>query len=864
MAAEPPGTAGSFGTLLKRYRLTASLTQEGLAERAGISARAVSDLERDAGRTPRQDTVLLLAEALGLDATHRARFIAAAHPEVALPAPPPAPLTEPEPFYVHTLPVAPTPLIGRDQDLAQVVALFTQPAVRLVTLTGPGGVGKTRLALAVAEQLATIGVPSCWIDLSPLRDATVVAFSIATMLGLQPVGNQSGETLLLHQLRASRLLLVLDNFEQVLAAITLLSKLLAGCPDLRLLVTSRAALHLRGEYEVSVPPLPVPSVRRLLPPAELASVPSVALFLARAQAVAPDVRLTAASGPAIAEICRRLDGLPLALELAAARSKLLPPPALLARLASRLGLLIGGKRDGPARQQTLRAALAWSYDLLSEAEQHLFRWLAVFAGSWSLEAAEIVCARSGVDDVLGVLGALLDQSLVQRREGSVAEPRYSMLETVREYALEQSAACGDLAPARQAHAAYFSAFFEEAERGLVGPDQAHWLALLEREHDNVRAVLAWSLDEQPALRADTSTTPSPALVPEPREVGMRLASAIWRFWHVHGHVTEGRVWLRRLLEQPLTCVEHDRATALRAKVLAAAATLATEQGDHTQAVTLAGESLEHYRTLGDQRRVAVVLNILGAAFMRLGDYLRATTLYEESLALFRTLAIPQSIATVLNNLGTVARYQEDYVRAKTLFEESLAIKRGLADARGIATALNNLGEIALDRGDLDRAAQLFEQSLGLFRQQDGQWGIALLLTNLAEVARAQGDSARAAHLYRQSLGLYRDQQNHLDVGECLEGIAALACACGEPARAVHLLAATAALRATLGMPMPPVERAGYEHVLAVARAAISAAAFDAAWTTGQVSSLEDAITYALTWEPSDLRSTDRSPVQGSD
>jgi predicted ATPase/transcriptional regulator with XRE-family HTH domain/Tfp pilus assembly protein PilF len=843
MPTNPHAAAASFSALLKRYRVASGLTQEGLAERAGISARAVSDLERDGSRTPRQDTLMLLAEALGLSAEQRVDLIAAAHPDVAPPPPLPAPKVE-EPAYAHALPVPLTPLIGREREVETVVALLAQPAVRLVTLTGPGGVGKTRLALATAERLAAAGDLLCWIDLATLRDAGLVAPALAQVFGLQPLGNQLAEALLVQHLRDRRLLLLLDNFEQVLTAAGVLSTLLERCPGVRILVTSRAALHLRGEHEVVVPPLAVPDANRPLPPAALADVPAVALFLARAQATAPDVRLTAATGPAIAEICRRLDGLPLALELAAARSKLLPPQALLARLASRLGLLVGGARDMPARHQTMRATLAWSYELLGLDERRLFHWLSVFSGGWSLEAAEAVCAQAGMDDVLGALEALLDQSLVQRRTARAGEPRFGMLEMVREYALEQLAASGERAEARRAHAEYYLELVESAESGLVGPEQAMWLALLEWEHDNLRAVLAWSLEE-PARPA-----PATLLQPrrEPLEIGMRVAGAIWRFWHVHGYVTEGRVWLDRLLGRSSTAMERDQALTLRARILAAAAALATEQGDHARASAYAGESLDLYRSLGDQRRVAVVLNILGATAMRLGEYSRSVALYEESLAHFRALDIPQSIATVLNNLGTVARYQGEYTHAAALYEESLAIKRTLKDARGIAITLNNLGDVALDQGHLDRAAQLFEQCLALFRQQEEQWSIALALTNLGDVARARGEHLRALDLYRQSLALYRDLRNYLDVGECLDGIAAVVCALGDPHRAARLLAAAAALRAALNMPVPPVERADQDRILAAARAALDDAAFAASRAAGQAMSPEDAIADALAWD----------------
>jgi tetratricopeptide (TPR) repeat protein len=446
------------------------------------------------------------------------------------------------------------------------------------------------------------------------------------------------------------------------------------------------------------------------------------------------------------------------------------------------------------------------------------------------------------------MGALLDQSLLQRREAPGDEPRYDMLETVREYALGQAAAGGELSSVQRAHAAYYLALLEGAEQGLVGAEQAVWLSLLERERENVRAVLAWSLDTR---QSDAGPMPSlpHASRREPLDVGMHLASAIWRYWHVRGQVTEGRAWLRRLLVHPLASANVDDAATLRARVLAAAAALATEQGDHAGAADLAAESLDLYSRLGDQRRVAGVQNILGATLMRLGQYARAGALFEASLGTFRALEIPQSVANVLNNLGFLARHTGDFSYATACYNESLAIKRTLDDSRGIAVSLNNLGDVALDQGDLERAARLFEESLALFRHQHEHWGIGLLLTNLADVARARGDYVQAADLYRQSLVLYRDLGNYLDAAECLDGLAAVALAQAAPHDAARLLAATAALRATLGTSQTLSERTDYERTLAAARATIGDAAFATAWQAGQALSPEEALVEALAWQP---------------
>ncbi len=541
-----------LANLVRHYRTAAALSQEALAERAGLSVRAISDLERGIHRVPRLETVRLLADALALDEAGRAELLAAARPQAMAPV-----LRDQERSHPPAvLPVPPTRLIGRETEVAAIAQLLAQDDVRLVTVTGPGGTGKTRLALEVAAgALGQYPDGVCFVDLSALTDPTLVVPTIAATLGVREVVGQPLLQTLSQVVRPKRMLLLLDNCEQVLAAAPDVAALLATSPRLAVLATSRASLRIRGEHEVPLLPLPVPAADRLPPLEALAQVPAVALFVDLASASRPDFALTAENATAVAAICQRLDGLPLAIELAAARVKVLPPAALLARLEQRLPLLTGGGRDLPARQRTMRDAIAWSYDLLAPEEQALFRHLAVFAGGFTLAAAEAVAAPDGTLPVLEGVVALVEQSLLRQMPGTDDEPRYQMLETVREFALEQLAASGDEAALREVHAAYFLALSEQARPHLAGAQQRTWLRRLEVEHPNLRAALE-------ALDASRE-----------HETQLRLAANLWHFWSIHAHFAEGRVHLERALVHAVT------PTTDRAEALLGAGGLAFGQGD---------------------------------------------------------------------------------------------------------------------------------------------------------------------------------------------------------------------------------------------------------------------------------------------
>ncbi len=833
------GVTEAFGPLLRRFRLAAGLSQEALAGRANLSATAIAALERGRNMAPRAATVALLADALGLEPADRAVLVDAATTRRApvsahvdtvhvdtVSSPPSASLAAP--------PIPPTRLIGRDRETTAVVRLLQQADVRLLTLTGPGGVGKTRLALAALAALRDAhpdGV--AFVDLAPLRDPALVAPTIARALGLHAVvGVQEPRALLATWLRERTLLLTLDNFEQVAAAAVLLAELIVECPRLTALVTSRTALRVRAEQQFRVPPLALPDPAWDASPDHVADSPAVQLFVARAQAVRPHFALRTTDAAAVAEICQRLDGLPLAIELAAARVALAPPTALLDRIKRRLASF-DGARDLPARQRTLRATIDWSYDLLDPGERQLFARLSVFVSGATLEAVEVVCGQRGAPDVLDGLASLVDKSLLQRVDAG-GESRVQMLETLREYAGDRLAASGEDDILRHVHAAYYVALAEAAEQALLGPEQALWLERLEREIDNLRSALAWTR----ARAAGPIATDS--------DLGLRLMGASWRFWHAHGRLSEGRRWLEDLLAlQGLP--RDDAATAIRAKALHGAGWLTCEQGDYTQGVMLYEESLALWQRLDDKRGIAAALRELGIVANVRGDA-RALPLLEESLALSRELGDASGIAAVLSYLGVAAFTQSRLEQAAALFEESLALGRERGDTRAVAYGLFMLGNVAHGQGEDTRATALLEESLTLSRETEDTPTSAYALTLLAYMARARGDLDRATAWYAESLAFSQSMGSKWLTSSILNGFAGIALARGQAPRAARLFGAATALREAIGYRMSTSEQAGYEREVAAVREAMGDL-FEAAWAAGEALSLERAIAEALAEPP---------------
>lgn len=768
----------------------------------------------------------------------------------------------------NNLPVQPTSLIGREKEVGALLNLLQREEVRLLTLTGPGGIGKTRLGLQVAAELIDLFPDGVYfVNLAPISDPDLVVPALAQILDIKEIAGQILLDLLKASLHWKHLLLVLDNFEQVVSASVYVSELLAACPIVKVIVTSRAALHVRGEQEFTVPPLAVPNPAQLPDMVEQTQYEAVALFLARAQAVKPDFQMTKANALGIVEICARLDGLPLAIELAAARIKLLPPQALLARLGKRLAVLTSGARDMPARQQTLRNTIAWSYNLLEAQEQQLFRRLSVFVGGCTLEAIEAIYPvldnNQGEDQVFDRVASLIDKSLVQQTEQEGDEPRLVLLETIREYGSEVLAASGEMETTRQAHALYYLTLAEEAEPELAGPQQAVWLERLEREYDNLRSTLQWFLE-----RGEMGHS---------IELALRLAGALRRFWEVRGHWSEG--W--NLLERALAG-SKGIAVPVQLKALKAAAHLAYVRSDYDRAEVLSEECLALSRELGDKAGMALSLRLLGSIALSRCNFVVACSQTEESLALFREVEDKEGIAWSLNNLATIVSYQGEYAKAislkeealalfeelwniegvafslsslawvifisegdpakvHTLLEEALALFREVGHKDGIVRVLRLLGEVFLQQGDTVKARMLQEESVALSREIGYRQGTADSLFVLGRVAAYQSDYAAARAFYEESLAIGREVGDNLSIGFYLEGLADVVAMQGEPAWAARLWGVAEAMREAMGTPLPPVDLTAYKRAVSAAHTQLGEEAFAAAWAEGRAMTLEQVL-----------------------
>jgi predicted ATPase/class 3 adenylate cyclase/DNA-binding XRE family transcriptional regulator len=715
----------------------------------------------------------------------------------------------------HNLPTPPNPLIGREVELAAIGAQLRSGELRLLTLLGPGGTGKTRLALQAArEQLDQYPDGVWFVDLTPIRDPVLVLPTIARTLGLRESGSEPIADQLRSYMAERALLLLLDNLEQVIDSAPELATLLSAAPELRLLATSREALRLASEQIYAVPPLAAPEERASDP----LSSPATQLFLARARAARADFTVDTAGAVAIAAICRRLEGLPLAIELAAARIRLLTPPAILERLSRPLDLLTAGSRDLPTRQQTLRTAIAWSYDLLTEAEQKLFRRLGVFVGGWTLEAAEAVAEEPQAFDLLA---ALSDKSLVRQADGPTGEARFTMLETIREYALERLMASGEDGETRERHANYCLAFAEATEPQLKGSGQIIAMERAAAEHDNLRAALAWSITTGAAER------------------GLRFVGALIWFWELHDCLSEGRRWIEGALAQ----AKDVGRSAVRAKAL-----YALSQTEADQVVACAGleESVAIWREIGDRHGLVLSLSALGWAMLYEHRTAVARSCFEESVAIGRELHDKWGLSLALYGLGAVAR-RDDPTTARPLIEECVVLLRDVGNRVYEVGALDMLGAIARSDHDQARAGKLYAECLAVSRELNNKAKIGAALLGLGDVAQDQGKYEQAVAWYQESLALLLHVGVKERIAWCLMGLGGVTGALNKPERSARLLSAAETLLATrnLSVSVWPDVHADYDRHVAAVRAQLGEEAFTAAWTAGRALSLDAVVALAL-------------------
>jgi predicted ATPase/DNA-binding XRE family transcriptional regulator len=714
-------TEAEFGEVLRRLRHDLGLTQEELAERAGLSTRGISDLERGVKRTPHRDTALRLADALVLSPDARRTFVASSRRGRSVPAPG---QKERSAAFPSNLPERSSPLIGRSNEIEAIAMLLGRPEVRLLTLTGAGGSGKTRLANEAAVNWSDgVDYEVCFVPLATVTDPLFISSAIASSLGIRVVNDDS----LAAALTNRHCLLILDNYEHLLPATAPILTLLDRCNGVKVIVTSRAPLDVAREWEFPVRPLPLPDAEMLADTNALLGCDVVQLFSQRALAVQPDFRLSAENAPTIARIAANLDGLPLAIELAAARSRLLSPTAILRRLDSRLSLLTGGARDAPERHRSLRNAISWSYDLLDLESRRLFRALAVFTGGFTLETASQVCGVGATHakelDLLDRITVLSDRSLVLHEEQADGEPRFHMLQTIREFGLEQLEITAESNLIRRAHAETFAGLTATAEPMLTGTDQLTWYDLLESEQSNIRQALTWALDYG-------------------RDIALSMAGCLIRFWDHHSHLREGQRWLSAVL----ATAEAD-ASPLRGKLLWGWGTLALVAGDYDRAGTYFAESLSAAEAATDWYHAAFALNGLGSVAHCNQQPDQAMVYQERALAIMREIGDRDGIAAILGNLGIGALMLGDHAQAARRGAESLAIYRELRSDLGMANGLGHLGRALVEQGRTDAAIPLLREGIHLAERLGNTWYVLTCVETFAAAAAHQRQWHLAARLY---------------------------------------------------------------------------------------------------------------------
>lgn len=812
---EHPGRLIGKQELIQAVWPDAFVTDDSLVQCTVELRRALADHDQHLLRTVPRRGYLFTAQVT--EATQRAEIAGDRIDSLASPEP----ATKRVSRRLVDLPTPRTSLIGREREVAEAAEFLLQPDVRLLSLTGAGGAGKTRLAIAVASAVANkfnAGVQ--FVGLASITHPDLVATAIAKSLDIQQIPNRSVPQLLSDLLQDSgSFLLVLDNFEQVLPAATVVAEMLAACPNLKVLVTSRACLRIYGEQEFPVAPLEQNS--------------AVQLFAQRATAVRPNFLINPENSAAIQEICSRVDGLPLAIELAAARTKLLSPSAILQRIQNRLQLLTGGALDLPERQQTLRNTIDWSHELLNEAEQKLFRRFSVFVGGSTLEGAESI---SNTDHDLGItvldgLSSLVDKNLVQRMDSDDSEARFTMLETIREYALERLSSSGEEPATRRAHAAYCLVLAEEGNPELSAEERSVWLARGDLEIDNFRSALDWLFGNREL------------------DWGLRLCMALFRFWDMREHLTEGRARLETILA--LASVGYARE---RAKISIFLGALATTQGDFPAAQQFLLQSLALYEELNDRFGVAASLNALGISARDSGNYEAAQRYLEHSLESWRKLPNQLDTARCLHNLANIAKGRGDYVRAQKALRESTEIFEEVGDANGAAWSINQQGDIAREQGELDAARNYYQRALRAFRQLGDRWGSARSLADLGAVYSEQGAYEDARNAYREALQGFAELGHRRGMARALEGSACLAAARGQAAHALRLAGAAEHLRNLVSAPLRQAEQSKLDQNLSSAWDSLSEAEGKRAWAEGAGMTIENVIQYSLQ-EPSSTTTT---------
>lgn len=811
----------SFGTWLRRQRRALDLSQQAFADQVGCAEVTLRRIEAGTLK-PSKELANVLLQNLGIPESERLQWIAFARGSSAFPLSTAAPSRKP----TTNFPIPLTTFIGRQREQVEVSQLLSKN--RLVTLTGTGGVGKTRLAIQVVTGVRSHFPDGVWfLDLAPLVNPILLPNTLATVIGLRESAELSFKDLLINYFQARSALVVFDNCEHLIESCAqLVLSLLSACEDLSILATSREALRVAGEIPYRVPSLEIPRLDAESAMETLKNIDSVQLFAERATAASSSFLINPHNAFAVAEICQRLDGIPLAIELAAARVNVLTVEQILMRLNERFRLLTGGFRSVVSRHQTLEAAVDWSYTLLSEKERTVFRRLAVFSGGWTLKAAEAICIGNGIEsaEVLDLLSGLVNKSLVFV-ETVQGHSRYRRLQMIREYALAMLKKSDEMSMIRFRHLNFFAEMVFEAERNLKGPEEAFWYERLDSELDNLRTALTWFEGLEHV------------------EIRLRFVAGLWRYWKNRGRSSEGRAYLQQILSG----VPHgpSRQTAAYARALTAAGALAYYQADFSYSEQSRREALSIYRVLADKVGIGDCLIGLGNAAISQGHYDQARAFYEEGLGIRQEMGDKWGIARLIGNLGLLAYFQMNYDRAHSLVQESLTLFRELQDYQGVANELSNLGDIARHQGKLSMARAFYEESVSNSRLMKDQWGMAYGILGIADVAFEQGDFSTAISHYKECLGMFQKEADYIGLPYVLESVARLLLTKKQLEYAAQIYSSADALRQRTHSPLPLPDQAAYQKHLSLLKEQLGSPKFDVIWSDGRMIASDQAITLAL-------------------